>query len=278
YHDVRLPETLGLRADCLRLVVPPDAVITDRSAAWLHGAPGALAPNSHVRIPEVEVFRSPGYRLKRHGSARSGERSLDPRDVTVVEGLKVTTTLRTACDVGRLLHRDQALAAMDALHSLGLFGIGELIAELRRFRGFRGIVQCRVLAPLVDGRAQSPGESAARLRWLDAGLPRPELQVPLTGPAGFDLYVDLGLPCCGLGVEYDGHAFHGDDRTDHDQTRRRWLLQAHGWRIVVLRRQNVFGLRQDAIELIRKAARDNPNSCLAHRFSPELATNRRIDR
>ncbi|MGL5808572.1 MAG: hypothetical protein ACRCYQ_01350, partial [Nocardioides sp.] len=46
YHDVRLPETLGLRADCLRLVVPPDAVITDRSAAWLHGAPGALAPNS----------------------------------------------------------------------------------------------------------------------------------------------------------------------------------------------------------------------------------------
>ena len=47
-------------------------------------------------------------------------------------------------------------------------------AEIGRFRGFRGVVQLRCLAPLGDGRAESPGESALRLHWYDAGLPTPE--------------------------------------------------------------------------------------------------------
>lgn len=37
YVDVRVPDSPELRADSLRLVVPPEAVVCGRAAAWLHG-------------------------------------------------------------------------------------------------------------------------------------------------------------------------------------------------------------------------------------------------
>ena len=101
----------------------------------------------------------------------------------MLEGLRVTTPLRTACDLGRLLHRDQALAALDSLAALDAFTLAELSLATLRFPRYRGVRQLRVLVPLVDARAQSPGESILRLRWLDAGLPRPECQVAVPAPS-----------------------------------------------------------------------------------------------
>src|SRR5882762_11549710 len=37
YVDVRVSDSPQLRADALRLVVPADAIICGRAAAWLHG-------------------------------------------------------------------------------------------------------------------------------------------------------------------------------------------------------------------------------------------------
>ena len=68
------------------------------------------------------MFSPPGYRL-RNGLVASGERMLRPEDVVEIGGLRVTTPLRTACDLGRLLHRDQAFAAMDSLAGLGAFSV-----------------------------------------------------------------------------------------------------------------------------------------------------------
>ena len=54
----QLPDSLDLRLACLRPVVPEHAVVTDRTAAWLHGAPMVLEPNAHVRVPRVDIFCS----------------------------------------------------------------------------------------------------------------------------------------------------------------------------------------------------------------------------
>ena len=102
-------------------MVPDDAVITDRTAGWLHGAPMILAPNDHLRVPPVSIFRSPGYRLRNSATA-SGERTLGVGDVVEIDGLRVTSKLRTTCDLGRLLHRDQAMAAMDSMMHVADFG------------------------------------------------------------------------------------------------------------------------------------------------------------
>lgn len=110
YHSAGLPDGLDLRIACLSLVVPQDAVVTDRTAGWLHGAPMVLAPNDHLVVPPVGVFRQPGYRL-RNDLVASGERSFAPGGVIDLGPIRVTSPLRTACDLGRMPNRDQAYAA-----------------------------------------------------------------------------------------------------------------------------------------------------------------------
>lgn len=244
YCVASLEETLQTRIAALRMVVPEDCVVTDRTAAWLWGAGSALAPNDHLKVPKASVFAPPGRRLRNNLTA-SGERMLTDRDVVELGGLLVTTSLRTACDLARLLHRDQAVAALDGLSALGTFSVYELNAELARFKGYRGIIQARALAPLTDPRAGSFGESVMRMRWLDAGLPRPECQVEVPGPHGSLFLVDMGLPEERFGGEYDGEEFHGPAQIEHDERRRRWIRERENWTVVVARKHHVFGRDQN---------------------------------
>jgi hypothetical protein len=174
--------------------------------------------------------------------ARSGERTVAASDLMEVGGMCVTTPLRTALDLGRLLVRDHALACLDALLRLGFFTLDELVAEIPRLKGQRGVRQLRVLAPLADGRSQSPGESILRLRWFDAGLPRPQLQIEIVEGGRTIFYLDIGLEELLFAVEYDGLEWHTaeGDRT-YDRDRRSWLTDRRGWLIKPFGRDDVYG-------------------------------------
>ena len=250
YVAAHLTDDLALRIQVLRLVVPSACVVTDRSAGWLWGANMILAPGDHVTTPRVSVFSPPGLRL-RNGLTSSGERRLAADDVVELGGLRVTTPLRTACDLGRLLHRDQAFAALDAMARVGGFGSEELAAVEPRYRRYRGVIQLRTFIPLVDPRAQSPEESILRLRWYDTGLPRPECQVEVATPWGAPYYLDIGLPDVRYAAEYDGEQYHGEDQEQHDDARRRWLRDDRGWHIDVARKRNVHGQHQDIHSVLR---------------------------
>ncbi|CUR53926.1 conserved hypothetical protein [metagenome] len=251
YYAAQLTDSLGLRLECLKLVVPADAVVTDRTAGWLHGAPMVLAPGDHQVVPRASVFRPPGYRL-RNPLAASGERTLAPDDVMELAGVKVTVPLRTACDLGRLLRRDQAFAALDALTRLGAFDRDELLERTRRYRGYRGIRQLRELAPLADGRSQSPGESILRLRWLDCGeLPSPTLQFEVAGPTG-PFFLDLSVPELRYAAEYDGEQWHGPEQRKHDAARREWVRTRLGYEVDVFTAANIHGPCQDADLRLRR--------------------------
>jgi hypothetical protein len=179
-------------------------------------------------------------------------------DVEVVHGVRVTTPLRTAHDLGRLRPRDRAFGSLDALLRTGRFMNDDLLGGVGRFKGRRGVVQLRELAPLADARAESPGESVMRLRWLDAGdLPAPTSQLTVLD-RGIERYrLDLGVEGLMFGAEYDGRDFHtSDEAKRHDLLRRGWLRR-NGWTIVVLTKEDVFGgdgLR--AAARIRAALRD----------------------
>lgn len=254
FHAAGLADSLALRLAALKLVVPDHCVVTDRTAGWLWGANMILAPGDHLVVPKAQVFCRPGLRLRNELSA-SGERRLRDDDVAELHGLRVTTPLRTACDLGRLLHRDQALAAMDSLASLGRFRLAELATAGERFSRYRGVVQLRALAPLVDPGAGSPGESVLRLRWLDVGLPRPTCQVPVESPWGTTWRLDLGLPEERFGAEYDGEEFHGEEQRRHDTSRREWIRRTGSWRLVVARKANVYGHQQDIDRILVREAR-----------------------
>lgn len=81
------------------------------------------------------------------------------------------------------LGRDAAIAALDSAVQRGLVGQGELddIASLCRHR--TGAARVRGWLELVDGRAQSPLETRARLQCVDAGVPPDDLQVPIRDAA-----------------------------------------------------------------------------------------------
>ena len=261
YVGADVPDSLELRVAALRLVLPPDATAVDETAGWLHGATMILEPGSHLEVPAVHAFqRTPGRRL-RNSLTDSGERGLRVTDLCLVGGVLATTPLRTACDLGRLRHRDRAIAAIDSLLRLGVFDLSDLLRELDRFKGYRGVVQLRHLAPLADARAESPPESALRLRCLDAGLPSPVPQYVVAGPDGTSYRLDLALPGILLAIEYDGEEYHSTaaDRW-YDEVRRDWL-RAHGWLVLVLRRGDLFGPHASAEELIRAAYRERCTTC-----------------
>ena len=153
----QVPDSLRLRVQAVQLVMPPHAVVVDRlAAAWVHGVDALPRPQS-TRCP---ISTSSAQRQPR-APTRRGQRDPCSReaDVEVIDGLPLTTRLRTACDLGRVLWRYDALGALDGFIRLGL-DQGELLAEVERFKGFRGVRQLRELAPLGDAGAESQPESA----------------------------------------------------------------------------------------------------------------------
>lgn len=260
YVAAQVPDTLGLRTQALQLIVPEDAVVTDWTACWL--LTGALPPNQHVEIPPVSMFRLPGRGRLRNRLCHSGERGFAREDLMMVGGMRVTTPLRTALDLGRLTHRDLAIVALDALLATETFTRARLIADVERFRGYRGVVQLRELAPLADPRAESGPESVLRLRWNDLShLPQPVPQVPVLSASGRELYrIDLGIEDLLFGVEYDGEEYHSSEQDRaRDRARRRDLEENFGWLIRPVTKHNVFGVTRDVeriiIEGIRQARR-----------------------
>ncbi|MGB0101890.1 MAG: type IV toxin-antitoxin system AbiEi family antitoxin domain-containing protein [Nocardioides sp.] len=255
YVVTRVPDSIDLRCTMLGLVMPQDCFVCDRTAAWLHAGDRALAPDEHLGVPRISCFRpSEGGRL-RNSLTTSGEREIRSSDLMEINDVVVTTPLRTALDLGRLQPtRDLRLHGMDTMLGLDRFTHEELLAEVPRFNRRRGVVALRSLAPLADGGSASFAETALRGRWLDAGLPRPQTQLPVMVDGVVRYFLDMGLEELGLAAEYDGVAWHtSPDQQARDVARRSYLMDIEQWIIEVFLREHVFGHAQDADRRLRAA-------------------------
>lgn len=259
YVGALAPDSLQLRCDALRLVVPDDAFVCDTTAAWLYAGARALPPGAHLELPTVSCFRPSDAGRLRNGLSVSGERWVETSDLREVGGLVVTTPLRTAVDLGRLQPTaDMRLWGMSCLLGLGMFTAEELRRQVLRFARQRGVVLLRVLVERVDGGLDSFGEAALCNRWWDGGLPRPRTQVEVDRGDGITPYaVDLGLPEERFGGEYDGEEFHSsEEQVEHDEVRRAWLRRERSWILQAFRKHNVFGPFQNAERRLREAYLD----------------------
>lgn len=255
YVSTHVGDSPLLRAKCLRLAVPPDCVVCDRHAGWLLGAEMILAPNEHLELQPISMFRPSGHGRLRNPLADSGERNLIPGDVMEVDGLLVTTPLRTAWDLGRVRSRERALAALDAMLRTRLFTHEELLDGVTRFRGMRWVRNLRALAPLADGAAESPGESVLRLRWLDRGLPRPQLQVEVWVDGVLVAVLDIAHEGLRFAAEYDGVEWHGSAEQQADDRRRRDLVRNQGWVVTPFVVTDVFGRERRCDEMLSDGVR-----------------------
>ncbi len=256
YVSSHLGDSPLLRTQCLALVVPADCVICDRHAGWLHGAEMILAPNEHLELSPISVFRPSGHGRLRNALADSGERNLIPGDVMEIDGLQVTTPLRTAWDLGRVRFREQAIAALDAMLRLRSFDQGELVAGVERFRGMRWVRTLRELATLADGGAASPGESVLRLRWIDRGLPRPQLQVEVWVDGVLIAILDIADEDLRFAAEYDGAEWHSSPEQRRHDARRRQLVRQEGWVVTPFVAGDVYGRERRCDAMLSDGVRE----------------------
>lgn len=137
------------------------------SAAVLHRLP-VLAG----RLEEVVAVRTGGGHGVITPTLHARRARLESDDVTVVDGLPVTSLARTIADLVRRLPFPDAVMIADAGLRQGA-DREELLARTSEGRGCRMAARALLFA---DADSESPGESLSRVRFHQAGLPVPQLQ------------------------------------------------------------------------------------------------------
>jgi hypothetical protein len=235
-------DCLELRARAVAKVVRPHVVVTDRTAAWLHEV-DAHVYGEHDGPPVVETCALRGHAPSQLDGVDGRTRDLLPEDVMTIHGVRVTTPLRTALDLGCCLRRREAFAALVAFARGHHLTVADYRRALGRYRRRRGVVQLRELVGMVDPRLESPREAWTLLAILDAGLPAPDLQVWIEVDGVPTYRLDLAYRRLRVCVEYDGEEAH-TGREAYDEERRRWLRE-HGWTVIVLRHGDFSGAALD---------------------------------
>lgn len=235
-----LPDTIDLRARAVAKVVSAHHVVTDRTAAWLHGV-DTHGYAEHEGVPRIESCALRWHEPTTLAGVDGRTRDLAPRDVMTLRGVRATTPLRTALDLGCCLRRHEAFAAMVMIARLHQLSAADLVRELGRYRRRRGVVQLRGLAGLVDPRIESQREAWTLLEIAEAGLPLPEPQVWVEVDGVPTYRLDFAYERRRVCVEYDGGAAHSSpEQRAHDEHRRQWLRE-HGWVVIVVRAGDFTG-------------------------------------
>jgi very-short-patch-repair endonuclease len=101
----------------------------------------------------------------------------------------------------------------------------QLAAAAAEQAGLRGVVRLRALVPHASAKAESPMESRMRWRFIDGGLPAPEVQVRVIGD-GRSHHLDTGWRDARVGAEFDGLEAHmSRQRLTADRDRHNWLTE-----------------------------------------------------
>lgn len=148
-----------------------------------------------------------GHNLRQQpGMAVSKER-LAPPDLEVVDGLTVTSAVRSVCFEMRYAEDVRAaVLAVEMAAFSDLVSLVEMWVYALAHPGWTGIPQCRRALELADENVWSPAEGEMKQVWqIDAGLPRPLMNVPIFSRSGRHLATpDLLDPVAGVVGEYDG--------------------------------------------------------------------------
>lgn len=218
------------------------------AAAALHGVDGyppgrlsiVLDDHRRIRLPDLEVHRGP----------------LDPRDVTVVDGIRCTSIARTVCDLGSVDSEMMLRQAFDWAWRRGV-SLRWLAETARRLDTNRRPGPRRVLT-LVDeaSRVRRPTESPLEVGVEQAlgsidGLVRQFVVRRRDG--SFVARVDFAIPHLRIAIEAHSRRFHFGLDIEESDAAREASLQAEGWIVrYVTDRQRRYpvDLRRSVLALI----------------------------
>jgi very-short-patch-repair endonuclease len=218
YVCAEVEPDLAVRSWAAALLVGDRGVVGGYSAAELLGASCApLAAPAEVVVPGRR--RAPPGLVVRVEKVPSAERWR-------VRAAAVTSPVRTALDLACRVPLVEAVVGVDALaHRFG-FPPHDVIRCAYDHPGRRGAARLPRVVKLARPAAESPMETRIRLAIVLAGLPEPQLQVPV-GP----YRLDMAYPELRLGIEYDGREHLDQARALRDLDRQAYFT-ARAWRIV----------------------------------------------
>lgn len=155
----------------------------------------------------------------------------------VIRGREVAEPVVALVQAMRTLTRIAWVCCADSMLHQGVVDVADL-DRIRRLARRAGPSAKPAWVGLLDGRAESPLESQARLQCVDAGIPPDAVQHEFRDEQGHLLArVDLAWRLGGgrwLVVEIDGNAYHSsDDQLGYDTRRQNELLR--DGRIILLR-------------------------------------------
>ncbi|OBK92558.1 DUF559 domain-containing protein [Mycobacterium sp. 1165178.9] len=224
YADRQVDVDVELRAKAGWLWTRRRGVIAGFTAAALHGSQWA----SDIQVVELlhdNPRNPPGIQTHRD--------RIEEDEIQMLTAMPVTSPARTALDLGCWYPTTTAVAAIDALARATNVKAADVDLLARRYDGRRGIARARQAVDLFDSGAQSPKESWLRVVLTQAGLPRPQTQIPVVNEFGSAIaYLDMGWEDVKVAVEYDGEQ-HRSDRLQYTwDVRRSEMLQRRGWLVV----------------------------------------------
>jgi hypothetical protein len=186
---------------------------------WVDGSAAAELIHDNRRPPPHIVVRN---------SRVSAE------ELLTADGLRVTNPARTAFDLGR--HTQSRLAAVQRLDALAnATGVKcvDIEAIIAAHPGARGIPRLQNLLPLMNGGAESPQETLARLILIDAGLPPPKTQFRVFDEhRQFVARLDMAYDEVLVGIEYDGPQHWTDPAVRQRDIDKQYRLNELGWLII----------------------------------------------
>lgn len=176
------------------------AALKWQDGRWFSG----LAPNG-TPLPVwlatscADVRSQPGIAISAEG--------LDPRELMELDGVRLTTAVRSVCFEMRYAATDRlAVIPLDMAAYSDLVSIAEEHLYASAHSSWTGIPRCRTAIVLADENSWSPQEVLMRLVWiLDGGYARPLCNVPVFDRSGRHVGTpDLLDPVAGVVGEYDG--------------------------------------------------------------------------
>jgi very-short-patch-repair endonuclease/predicted transcriptional regulator of viral defense system len=204
------------------LACGPGAVLSHRDAGALHG----IRPSSRRKIDVSTASRG---RRGPEAIDLHRVRRLDPRDVTAVDGIPVTTVARTLADLAEVTDRrgvERALHEAEVRRVLDMRAVSD---ASERLNGRHRVAILTDVVRAAEPAALTASELEHRMLELcrSAGLPAPTVNAPVEG-----LTVDFLWREQRLIVETDGAQTHLTRRAFEEDRARDVLLTLAGYTVL----------------------------------------------
>lgn len=184
-------------------------------------------------------------------------------EITLLDGIPITTPERTWLDLAEMLTVDQLVVAGDSCvrmprpelegREAPLCSLQDLQRMIDRHKGKRGIRKAKEAIALIRVGSDSPQESLLRLAIVRAGLPEPELNVPIIDDAGTRHHEpDLSYRKYRIGAEYEGE-LHGEEGQIVRDIARSEKYTDLGWTEVRISKRHMHDDAKAAVAKVRAA-------------------------